>query len=97
MFDLFPQQNFCDLLKSTAFLHGARRGGKVSTLAAIKSLENAHTWQSVVFAQAIDQVRPGAIWIDNHDTVHIEGGATTLVAIVDTYLELTGEPAREVI
>lgn len=97
MFDLFPQQNFCDLLKSTAFLRGARRGGKVSTLAAIKALENARVWQPVTFAQAIDQVRPGAIWVDAHDSVHIEGGAATLAAIVDTYLELTGEPVREVL
>ena len=97
MFDLFPQQNFCDLLKSTAFLNSARRGGKVTILRAIKSLENARVWQPPVFAQAIDQVQPGAIWVDNHGSVHIEGGAATLAAIVDTYLELTGEPVREVL
>lgn len=96
MFNLFPQQNFCDLLKSTAY-RGARRGGKVSTLQAVKKLEMARSWQPTAFAEAIDQVQPGAIWIDANDQVHVDGGAATLGHIVDRYLELTGQAAREVI
>lgn len=95
MFDLFPQQNFADMLKSTAF-RGARRGGKNSIPDAIKRLEKAPIWDAPTFAQAIDQVCPGAIHVDQNDIVHVDGGAPTLVAIVDTYLELTHQTEREV-
>lgn len=95
MFDMFPQQNFCDLLKSTA-LHWFSDGQKDLTIASIKRLESARVWRAPVFAQAIDQVFPGAIWIDNHDRVRISGGPATLEKIVDVYLELTGQPIREV-
>lgn len=97
MFDLFPQQNTCDLLKSTAY-HWIRRGGTNATLAAIRRLESARIWQPPLLAQAIDQVMPGAISIDEREAVHIAGGPATLEKIVDTYLELTGEaPVREVL
>ncbi|MEO8608895.1 MAG: hypothetical protein ABI690_13470 [Chloroflexota bacterium] len=96
MFDMIPQQNFCDMLKSLAF-QGARRGGKATILNAVKALENARQWQPSVFAQAIDQVQPGAIWIDTNECIHVEGGAATLVLIVDAYLEMTGQKIREVV
>lgn len=97
MFDLFPQQNFCDMLKSTAFMNSAYRGGKTTTLAAIKTLESARVWDASTFAQAIDQVQPGAIWIAPGGIVHVDGGPSTLTRIVDAYLELTGQPVREVL
>ncbi len=97
MFDLFPQQNFCDMLKSTAF-RGSTPAQRAQTMAAIKRLENARVWDAPTFAQAIDQVRAGAIWADAQNTIHVEGRIATLERIVDTYLELTGEaPVREVL
>lgn len=98
VFDLFPQQNFCDMLKSTAFQFSAYRGGKNSVIKAIKALENARQWQPPVFAEAIDKVWPGAIWIDRDQVLHVAGGPSTLARIVDTYLVMVGEmPIREVV
>lgn len=96
MFDLIPQQNFCDMLKSLAF-QGAQRGSKTTIMNAVKALENARVWHPALFARAIDQVRPGAIWVDANERMHVEGGAATLAWIVDTYLEMTGQKIREVL
>lgn len=96
MFDLFPQQNFADWLKSTGY-RGTSPQQREHTIASIKRLESARIWRPVVFAQAIDQVQPGAIWADDQGQMHITGSAETLERIVDTYLELTGQAVREVI
>lgn len=90
VFDMFPQQNFADMLKSIAW-----RDGKLATrlrvFAAVHRLECAPIWLSVAFAQAIDHVQTGAIWVDHTGCLHIEGGAATLERIVDTYYDLTGQ------
>lgn len=96
MFNMFPQQNFADMLKALAF-RGARRGGKKTILNAVKRLENARIWDVALFAQAIDQVKPGAIWGDASGNLYVAGGASTLTQIVDVYLQLTGEVQREVV
>lgn len=96
MFNLFPQQNLADMIKATAY-RGTTPDERQRTLAAIKRLETARTWQPVQFGQAIDQVQPGAIWTDADNRVHIDGGVSTLERIVETYYELVGEPLREVI
>ena len=94
MFDLFPQQNFTDWLKWDA-LRQPTPALRDQALTAIRRLEKARVWQPVAFAQAIDQVQPGAIWSDAQFVMHIEGGAPTLAAIVDAYLALTGQPVQE--
>ncbi len=97
MFDMIPQQNFCDMLKSTAFRY-KNHALRDQTLAAVKRLESARRWQPIVFAQAIDQVQPGAIWVDTRNKMQIEGGPATLEQIVNIYLGLVDEPfMREVV
>jgi hypothetical protein len=96
MFNLYPQQNLADMLKATAY-RGTTPDERQRTLTAIKRLETARTWQPVLFGQAIEGVRPGAIWTDADNRVHIDGGVSTLERIVEKYCELAGEPLREVI
>lgn len=90
MFNMFPQQNFADMVKSIAW-----HDGKISTrkrvFAAVHRLECVSIWQSAAFAQAIDKVQSGAIWVDSTDRLHVEGGAATLERIVDAYYDLTGQ------
>lgn len=89
MFDLFDQQGVADRLKSTAFQGSPEH--REAVMESIKRIENARVWHADVFGQAIDQVAPGSIWTDANERVHIEGGPATLAAIVDTYMELTGQ------
>ncbi len=94
MFDMFPQQNTCDKIKSYAFTSSPAH--REAVLESIKRLENAPIWNPLMLAQAIDDVQPGCIQFGERRAT-IDGGAETLKAVVDRYFELTGQQETETV